>query len=285
MSLLDRLLKLDRRWIYLFIAVGVTVPLFLHVNQAIPETPEVRGIYDAIESLPPGSRVLLACDYDPGSAAEIQPMTVTFLKQAISRGLRVVVVGLWPQGPIQANQALAEAQRDPKVAQVGVEYGVNYLNLGYSAGNEVVIQRMGSDIPAVFPRDMHGDPIERFPIMQGVHDFSSFAYVMNISAGYPGQVEWIQFAGDRFHATIGIGVTAVNAPLAYPYFPRQITGILGGMLGAAAYEQVSGFPGKGKTFMLSQSAGHVVVILFILVGNVAFFLSRRRARRASEGKA
>jgi hypothetical protein len=284
MSLLDRLLKIDRRWIYLFIALGVTFPLFLHVREEVPVTPEVRGIYEAIEKLPAGSRVLLACDYDPGTAAEIQPMTVTFLKQALSRGLRVVVVGLWPQGPIQANQALEEAKKDPRVALVGVTYGVNYVNLGYQAGNEVAIQRMGSDITAVFPRDMRGDPVDRFPIMQGVHDFSSFAYVMNVSSGYPGLVEWVQFAGDRFHATIGVGATAVNAPLAYPYYPTQITGILGGMLGAAAYEEVSGFPGKGQTYMLSQSAGHIVVILFILVGNVAFFLSRRRSRRGGEGR-
>jgi hypothetical protein len=285
MSLLDRLLKIDRRWIYMFLALGVTLPLFLNVRQKVPVTAEVRGIHDAIEKLPPGSRVLLACDYDPGTAAEIQPMTVTFLKQALSRGLRVVVVGLWPQGPIQANQALEEAKKDPRVARVGVTYGVNYLNLGYQAGNEVAIQRMGSDITAVFPRDMRGEPVERFPIMQGVRDFSSFAYVMNISSGYPGLVEWVQFAGDRFHATIGIGATAVNAPLAYPYYPRQITGILGGMLGAAAYEEVSGFQGKGQTYMLSQSAGHIVVILFILVGNVAFFLTRRRARNPREDQA
>lgn len=284
MSVLDRLLKIDRRWIYLLIALGVTVPLFLNAREEVPLTPEVQGIYEAIEKLPPGSRVLLACDYDPGTAAEIQPMTVTFLKQALSRRLRVVVVGLWPQGPLQANQALDEALEDPRVARVGVEYGVNYVNLGYQAGNEVAIQRMGSDITAVFPRDMHGEPVEKFPIMQGVHDFSSFAYVMNISSGYPGLVEWVQFAGDRFHATIGVGVTAVNAPLAYPYFPKQITGILGGMLGAAAYEQISGFAGKGQTYMLSQSAGHIVVILFIVVGNVAFFLARRRARKASAGQ-
>ncbi len=284
MSFLDRVLKLDRRWIFLLIAVSVSIPLFLHVQEKIPVTPEARGIYNSIEQLPPGSRVLLACDYDPGSAAEIQPMTVTFLKQALSRRLRVVIMGLWPQGPQQAEIALRDALADPKVAAVAPKYGIDYINLGFQSGNEVVIQRMGSSIPAVFPHDARGQDISQFPIMQGLKDFSSIAYVFNVSAGSPGTVEWVQFAGDRFHTRIGTGSTAVQAPQVYPYFPRQLTGVLGGMKGAAEYEEITGFRGKGTSFMLSQSFAHVVVVLFIVIGNAAFFIHRKRQREA-EGAA
>jgi hypothetical protein len=271
MSLLDHVLKLDRRWIFLFVGVAVTVPLFLRIQQKIIVTPEVRGIYDAIEALPAGSRVLMPCDYDPGTAAELQPMAVTFLKQALSRRLRVIIVGLWPQGPQQADMALVEALKDPKVAANNPQYGVDYINLGFQAGNEIVIQRMGSGISELFPRDSRGRPIDQFPIMEGVQTFSSI--------GYPGTIEWVQFAGDRFHCRIGSGSTAVQAPQVYPYFPRQLTGILGGMKGASEYEEVTGFTGMGTRYMLSQSFAHSVVVLFILVGNIAFFVSRRLKRR------
>jgi hypothetical protein len=283
MSLLDRMLKLDRRWIYLFVGVAVVVPLFLRIPQKIPVTPETRGLYEAVENLTPGSRVLLACDYDPGSAAEIQPMATTFLKHALSRRLKVLIVGLWAQGPQQADLALAEAFRDPKVAAVAPQYGIDYLNLGFQSGNEVVIQRMGSDIKAVFPRDSRGTPVDQFPIMQDVNDFSSIAFIFNVSAGYPGTVEWVQFAGDRFHAQIASGSTAVQAPQVYPYFPRQMVGLLGGMKGAAEYEEITVFTGKGTKFMLAQSFAHVIVVFFIIVGNAAFFLTRRR--KSKEGEA
>jgi len=276
--LLERLLRIDRRWIYLLIAAAVSVPLFLRVEQRVTVTPEARGIFDPLERLSPGSRVLLACDYDPGTAPELQPMAVTFLKQALSRGLRVIIMGLWPQGPQQADLALQEALAHPAVAAKAPQYGVDYINLGFQSGNEVVIQRMGSSIPAVFPRDARGTPIEQFPIMEGVKDFTSLAYVFNISAGYPGTVEWVQFAGDRFHANLGSGTTAVSAPLYYTYYPQQLTGVLGGMKGAVEYETVSNFPGKAMTYMLSQSFSHLIVVLFILAGNVAFFLTWRRER-------
>jgi hypothetical protein len=283
MSLIETALKLDRRWIFLFVGIAVSLPLFLHFQQEIPITPEVRGINTVMDRLHPGARVLLACDYDPGTAAETQPMTVAFLKDAFTRHLRVIIMGLWPQGPQQADLALAEVLRDPKIRALNPQYGVDYINLGFQSGNEVVIQRMGSDIPAVFPRDSRGRPVGQFPIMEGVRDFNSVSFVFNVSAGYPGTVEWVQFAGDRFHSVIGSGSTAVQAPQIYPYFPRQLAGILGGMKGAAEYEELTGFRGKGMQYMLSQSFAHVVVVLFIIIGNLAYFLSRRR--RGGEGAA
>jgi hypothetical protein len=279
MSLLDRLLTLDRRWIYLLVAIAVTVPLFLHMQQKIEVTKESRGIAGSLAALPPGSKVIMACDFDPGSAAEVQPMAITFLKFCLSHHLRVIIMGLWPQGPMQADLALRDALRDPAVAALSPQYGVDYINLGFQSGNEVVIQRMGSDIPTVFPRDSRGQPISEFPIMENVKNFDAVSYVFNLSAGYPGTVEWVQFAGDRFHAKIGSGTTAVSAPLYYTYFPKQVTGVLGGMKGAAEFEELTRFPGKGLRFMLSQSFAHIVVILFVVLGNIAFFALRRRQRR------
>jgi hypothetical protein len=115
--------------------------------------------------------------------------------------------------------------------------------------------------------------------MEGVRDFGSISFVMNVSAGFPGIREWIQFAGDRFHTPIGAALTAVSAPEMYPYYPNQMVGVLGGMKGAAEYEAITGFRGKGTTYMVAQSFAHVVVVLFVILGNVAYFLNRRRGRK------
>ena len=49
------------------------------------------------------------------------------------------------------------------------------------------------------------------------------------------------------------------------------------MNGAAEFESLSGIPGKGTKFMLSQSFSHMVVIAFVLIGNVAFIMSGRKS--------
>jgi hypothetical protein len=115
--------------------------------------------------------------------------------------------------------------------------------------------------------------------MRGVTNFDNIDFVFNLSAGYPGTVEWVQLAADRFHATLGAANTAVQAPLAYPYYRAgQLQGILGGMKGAAEFETLVGVIGKGTKFMLSQTFAHAIVIIFILVGNIAFFVGGRPSR-------
>ncbi|MDM7916156.1 MAG: hypothetical protein QUU85_12960 [Candidatus Eisenbacteria bacterium] len=64
----------------------------------------------------------------------------------------------------------------------------------------------------------------------------------------------------------------------YPYYPNQMAGVLGGMKGAAEYEEITGYRGRGTTYMVAQSFAHVVTVLFVVLGNAANFLGRRRRR-------
>ena len=161
----------------------------------------------------------------------------------------------------------------------GIEYGIDYVNLGFQAGNEFVIQRMGSAFRGMFARDTRDIPYDDLPILKGVENFSNIDFVMNFSAGKPGTQEWIQIAVDRFNVKLGAGNTAVQAPAMYPFLKAgQLTGLLGGMSGAAEFEAITKERGKATTFMLSQSFAHAVIIAFILIGNVNLFLREKKQR-------
>lgn len=283
-SFWDRLMLIDRRVIFLAVLIAVSLPLFLDLSQPVYVTTEVRDLYEAMEKLPSGSKVLMAFDYDPPSAPELQPMAVAGITYCLQRDLKMIIIGLWPQGPQQANQALAEVVgQDPGREFVfegkTYRYGEDWVNLGFQEGREFVIQRMGSSFEGAFPKDYVGTPYAEFPLLQGVTNFSNIDFIFNFSAGYPGTIEWVQLAGDRFHASIGAANTAVQAPMVYPYYRAgQLTGILGGMKGAAEYEVLVGIKGQGTKFMLSQSFAHAIVIFFIVVGNVAYFVGGRPSR-------
>jgi hypothetical protein len=217
----------------------------------------------------------------------------------IENKLRFVIIGLWPQGPLQANKALnaINEARDEYIVQDGdtlyfgtdlivvgsdtARYGVDFINLGFQAGNELVIQRMGTSITAAFANDLRfGRPIEEFDIMRGLNKLSDFDFIYNLSAGYPGTVEWVQFAVDRFHVACGAGNTAVQAPQVYPYLDSgQLSGLMGGMKGAAELEKVFGHKAKATMAMVSQTAAHIFVVLFIVIGNVAYFGTRGKKTR------
>ncbi len=282
MGFWDKLMKIDRRIIFLFVIVAVTLPLFLNISQKTTISYEVRRGFDELARLQPGARVLIPCDYDPPSAPELQPMAITAIRYCLDHDLKMIIMGLWPQGPQQANAALESVLGEVPGETIiwkgkTLTYGRDWVNLGFQAGNELVIQRMGSSIPAAFPRDFRGTPIAELPLMQGMQNFNNIDFVINVSAGYPGIVEWVQFGVDRFGVQLLGGTTAVQAPLAYPYFESgQLRGILGGLKGASEFEELAGTLGKATKFMLSQSFAHIIVILFIIVGNVAYFAGGRR---------
>ncbi len=76
---------------------------------------------------------------------------------------------------------------------------------------------------------------------------------------------------------MGAGVTAVMAPKFYSYLQaKQMIGLLGGMKGAAEYEMLVSKPSMAVSGMNSQSLVHLLIIGFVVLGNVAFFAARRK---------
>ncbi len=269
---------IERRVVFLYVGIAVSLPLFMPLAQRIQVSPEVQMQYDSILQLSPGSKVLISFDYDPPSAPELQPMAESIIRLCLQQDLKVIVMGLWPQGPQQANQAFEKVMLDEDIAAKNLVYGEDYCNLGFQSGNEFVIQGMGTSFKSKFPSDYRGTEYDSLPLMRNITNFSNIDYSVNLSAGFPGTVEWVQIAVDRYGVNMGAGNTAVQAPQIYAYLSAgQLSGLLGGMNGAAEFERLTEVPGKATKFMLSQSFSHMVVIAFILIGNVAFFMSGRKS--------
>ncbi len=271
---------IGRRVVFLFIGASLALPFFMNFEMPFKISPEVKTLYDALAKLPPGSKVLAAFDYDPPSAPELQPQADAFMAYAFKHDLKVIIMGLWPQGPQQADMAVAKALRQPEIRAKNLRYGVDYVNLGFQSGNEFVIQRMGTSFSGMFPRDIYNTDYNKIPILNGVENFSNIDFVFNLSSGYPGTVEWVQIAVDRYGVKLGAGNTAVQAPSVYPYLSsRRLTGLAGGMSGAWQFELATQEPGKASTYVLPQTFSHTVVIAFIIIGNAALIVGYRRSKR------
>jgi len=268
--------SLDRRWIFLAVGLLVILPLAFGFHIApVEPSPRSRGFYDAIEKLPEGSTVLLAGDYDPSTIAENYPMHLAAARHLMRRNMKIIALALYPAGPPLTDQVLH---------LVGEEFhkkeGIDYVNLGYKTGNELVMSSMGSSIPRTFPVDRRGIAVTQIPVMKGIQNYEQFALLVNVSAGFPGTKEWVQQVVSRYHLPMVAGVTAVSAPEYYPYLQTgQLHGLLGGMAGAAEYEALIERPALAMRGMDAQSLAHVFIALMILLGNLAF-LGKQPARRA-----
>ena len=93
------LLHLDRRWIFLAMAVAVMTPIMYRAEFPEKATPLVEAVFNKIEELPEGSKILMAFDYDPGSEAELQPMATAWTWHAAKKGHKLYFMCLWPAAP------------------------------------------------------------------------------------------------------------------------------------------------------------------------------------------
>ena len=85
----ERLGSIDRRIIFLLIGLAVLIPIIVKYTTAIPTSPLVQNLFDKVESLPPGSKVLMSFDYGPSTVPENQPMANAFTRHCFENGHRV----------------------------------------------------------------------------------------------------------------------------------------------------------------------------------------------------
>ena len=99
MEWLNKLISLDRRWIFLFIAIGTALPIIFPIGFKVTTTPPVRSLYERIEALDQDDVVIVSFDFGPSTSPENNPMTDAVLRHCFSKGVRVVVIALFPIHP------------------------------------------------------------------------------------------------------------------------------------------------------------------------------------------
>ena len=273
-----KLAKVDRRWIFLIIGLVVLIPLMYPLSLPVRAGKDSQQVYDFVESLEPNSKILLSVEYGPSTKPEIHPMVTSLLRHlfGLKRGHKVYVTCLWADGQFMAEEALDEVA----VNEYGLTYGEDFVLLGFRPGAEAVVKGIVSDIRKVFTIDAKGTKLAEIPMMEGINRFEDFDFLFSGSAGYPGTTEWVLFASDPTGVPMSTGTTSIIVNEMMPYvLGGQIQGILAGMPGAAEYEKLIGVKGIGTSGMDAQSAAHFVIVIFIFLGNLGYFIERKRSKK------
>ena len=283
----EKIRNLDRRWIFLMMFIAIAVPILFDIEFPEKATPLVQACFDEIENLPEGSDVLLAWDWDPASEGELGPMATAFARHCAEKKLDMYFISIWPLGPQMIDDTINDViRRDfPEMVE-----GEDYCNLGFKPGQEGVIKVIVTDMKQLYTTDHKGTNIDRIPMCQGKATIRDFDLIIEVSAGYAGLKEWVQYAATPYPDEVRLigGCTGVTAPQLYPYIPEQLPGMLGAIKGAAEYETLVlakyGSDDKasesryreGLRRMGPQLIAHILMIVLIVVGNVIYFMEKRR---------
>lgn len=291
-SILDRLNSLDRRWIFLAMALAVAAPILLGIGSDETASPPTKRLFDYLEDLPEGSRVLIAIDFDPNSAAELSPITLAMTRHCCLRHHQIYFLTTWGLGlPMIDMIVKAVVQAEFGDGDRPYREGEDYVNLGFFAGEAVAINQLTSDIRKARSMDVRGASLDSLPIMKDVVSVQDMKLILNASGGFPGGKEWVQYASTPHDIPLAVGCTGVQSTQLFPYYPDQLVGLVTGIRGAIEYETMLAAKYPKPYAEISkrpaslrggpQRWAHRLMIGLILLGNGIHVANRYRGRAHS----
>jgi hypothetical protein len=283
----NRLSSLDRRYIFLLMALVIIIPILVPTNITMGTMRVTQSLYDTVDSIDRTKQCLLiSSDYTPQTEAENHPMVLSLLRHAFARRIPVLINALYVEGAPMLDQALKQVMGEFNARATShadsIVYGRDVVYLGWQPPPIVPILSMGQSIRGIYPIDYYDTSTDSLALTQWTENYDQVGIVVAITSGQS-PLWYVMYAQPKYGVKVGGGCTAVNAPDFYPYYQTgQLSGLMAGMKGAAEYETLVeknfhlGTRRKATEAMASQSAAHVMMMVLIIIGNIAFFATRGR---------
>jgi len=279
MSLLDKLQNIDRRYIYLLTWLFVLFPLLNPLGLPVPIGRESQAWKEYLDGIPNDSVIIFSMDYGVSGMPELYPMTVSTMHYLWSNcqanNWKIVVMAFWNQGPLVFETVLD--QMNPE-STYGVEYGVDWIELGWIPGGETGMAALATDIWGQAPRDyIENQPMSAHPIMEGIRTAEDVDLVITIETGTPGYPEWLRQWNTPFGIPFILGCIGVSVPGTAPYMASgQLSALMPGLTASGEFEILINRPGLAVAGLDAVSMSHLLVVLLVLIGNIAYFVSGRK---------
>ncbi len=292
--------KIDRRWVYLALAIM----LIFSLNSSFIEKPAKPGaqaqqLYDEIEKLPKDQLVFLSVTFSSSTLPENGNQLRSVMRHLALKKQPYAIISFDQQGTTNATfigQDIA--------TQYQLEYGKDYIDMGYNIRSLAFIFSFLDDINKAIKVDaVQKKQLKDFPIMKNVKGLKDPGIGMLIEFTASASLgDWVQFVQPKTKPPLKIGYACTNV-MASDGFPlldsKQICGMLIGLKGAADYEflvnekeklvtklrydprsKITGIEqiisASALKLMTTQSNAHLIIIILILLGNIGYFLTRKQ---------
>ena len=276
------------RWLMAFILTIVIGFVVIGRSQFVPlpgRSAIPAAVYDSsrvINALPDQARVLLAFDYEPGTAGEMHAAAAAVVDHLMLKAARLTMVSTLTTGPAMAEYFVQHIE-----SQHHYTSGSQYINLGYIPGGATGLLSFAQTPQWTFPQ-AYGNlsPWETSPL-QGIKAISDFDLVIVISDDSDTARAWIEQVQPKLQGTPLLAVLSARAePLVRPYYSSapdsQVNGIVTGISGGAAYEVMVGRANLGRTHWDAFGVSLVIAVCAILIGGIVSAAQTFLARRNKE---
>jgi hypothetical protein len=275
--------KVGRGLVTLLLLAAVGLPVVAGITPFdAPDTIEIPAADAArsLSALDASSTVLLAFEYDPSHAGEIDAEAEALVSTLMARGVTLYAVSTQPTGP-----AIAQDLLERLAEEQGYVYGEDYLNLGYVSARATGVRGLvtGGAAETISPLayDYKGASTGFADARLADLDLDMIVLL----AGTPESVRmWVEQAGKPTGIPMVAAVGAGTESMALPYYyqSRQLEGVVSGLAGATSLTRATQsmeLPPTLHTRMNAQVAGALAAGLALVVGVVVQVLAGRSLRR------
>ncbi len=244
--------------------------------------PGVEKTRDLVNSLTQDDTALIAFDYEPGLAGEMDTTSAAVVDHMMLKGAKLVLVSTSPTGPALAERFISNVQ-----GTHGYVSGSQYVNLGYVPGGVTGLGAFARTPQWVFPDTLNGAPAWETEPLKNIREISDFALVVLITDNPNTARAWVEQVNPELDAVPLVALVSAQAePMVRPYFDNQqnqIDGLVSGLTGGAAYEVVTR-PNVARTYWDAFNIVLIVAVSAILIGGFITVVSTLLAqRKESEG--
>lgn len=273
MKIFDKLQNIDRRIMYLLLAVVIAIPLIWRQDLPIAVSPAAKGVYQAVEDMPKDKLALIVVFWGSGTISENRPQVEALMRHFMTLNKRFAVIAFDPQGS-QFSYDSAKRISD----ELHKTYGKDWVHWGYRPPQNLIplLQSFPHDIIRTIGTDINGAKLSTLPAMKGVKDIKDIGLIADSTS--VGELDsWIAYVHGPYRTPMVYAPTAVIAPEAFNSLDAgQIKGLLAGMKGAAEYERLLGRADFATRAIPALSSSHLFIIALIIVGNIGYLISKRR---------
>jgi hypothetical protein len=221
-----------------------------------------------IEKLPPAAPVLLAIEYEPAFAGEMESAATGVVRHLMVKQAKLVMVSTNPTGQLLGDLLVANASKNLDPA-----YSItadNVINLGYLPGGSGGLYSFGLSPQGAAPFKTDNSPAWQDGFLKRVNGMQDFAAVIVVTENLETARSWIEQVGPGLGEVPLYMVTSAQiGPMISAYSDSgQIRGWVSGLADGAIYEQNTGNSVNAKVKWDAYQFGLLIAIILILVGGL-----------------
>lgn len=259
---------------------------------------EQIAVFNQIAALSEESKVLVAFDYQPGYSGEMEAASHAVMDHLLQRGVKISLVSTQIIGPDTAERFLKTHLSSYPYVSDGL-----YVNLGYISGGAAGLRNFAEGpSSAISLFDENGFNLWNQPPLNNIRSITDYALVLVITDDPDLARTWVEQVQPLLDpqkngtgTALMMVVSAQAAPLVYPFYlnnPRQVSGLVSGVVGGAYYENVvTGIDLKEGTAQNYWFAYNIsTLIAVVLIGGISMInlfgvLVRRLGKSTRRGSA